>query len=151
MIRAEAFDDQKGKGRNMTQRTTTILAALVVATMTLAAQAKDVSVASLPPSVTKTVPTCGNMKVPAATKQIKVTFSKQMKDKSWSFVQDSKDSFPEIIGKPKYLADGRTCVINVKLKPKKTYVIWLNSQKFQNFKDTSGKPAIPYLLTFQTQ
>ena len=74
-----------------------------------------------------------------------------MKDGSWSWAQVAKNTFPEIIGKPKYLDDKRTCVIDVKLEPKKTYVIWINSQKFGNFKDADGNPAVPYLLVFQTK
>jgi len=125
--------------------------ALVVVTLTGIASAQEISVELLPPSVIKTLPTCGDAKVPATTTQIKVTFSKEMIDGSWSFTQISGDSFPEIVGQPKYLADKRTCVLTVKLKPKKTYVLWLNSQKFQNFKDASGNSAVPYLLVFQTR
>ena len=44
----------------------------------------------------------------------------------------------------------RTCVLPVKLEPGKTYAIWLNSQKFGNFKDTDGRSAVPYLLVFRT-
>jgi hypothetical protein len=47
--------------------------------------------------------------------------------------------------------DKKTCVVEVKLQPKKTYVIWLNSQKFGNFKDADGRSAVPYLLVFQTK
>ena len=54
-------------------------------------------------------------------------------------------------GKPKYLADKRTCVLPVKLEPGKTYAIWVNSEKFGNFKDTEGRPAVPYLLVFRTK
>jgi hypothetical protein len=113
---------------------------------------QDASVKSLPPSVVKTVPQSGDTTVDAATTtQIKVTFSKEMTDGSWSWSQVSKDSFPLIIGKPKYLDDKKTCVIDVKLEPKKTYVIWINTQKFVNFKDTDGNAAVPYLLVFQTR
>jgi hypothetical protein len=38
----------------------------------------------------------------------------------------------------------------VKLKPGKFYATWLNSDKFHNFKDANGEPAVPYLLSFQT-
>jgi hypothetical protein len=38
----------------------------------------------------------------------------------------------------------------VKLEPRKTYAIWLNSGNFGNFKDTSGNSAVPYLLVFET-
>ena len=113
---------------------------------------QEASVKSLPPSVIKSVPESGDMKVDAATtKQIKVTFSKEMMDGSWSWSQMSNDSFPQMVGKPKYLGDKKTCVVDVKLEPKKTYVIWLNSQKFGGFKDTDGNSAVPYLLVFQTK
>jgi RNA polymerase sigma-70 factor (ECF subfamily) len=46
--------------------------------------------------------------------------------------------------------DKRTCVVKVKLEPGQTYAIWLNSEKFENFKDADGRSAVPYLLAFQT-
>ena len=48
-------------------------------------------------------------------------------------------------------ADKRTCVLPVKLEGGKTYVIWLNSERFNNFKDPQRRPAIPYLLVFETR
>ena len=42
-------------------------------------------------------------------------------------------------------------MVDVKLQPKKTYVIWLNSQKSGNFNDADGKSAVPYLLVFETK
>ena len=113
---------------------------------------QEPTVRSMPPSVVKTVPEAGDKNVDAAsTTQINVTFSKEMQDGSWSWSQVSNESFPQIVGKPKYLADKKTCVVDVKLEQKKTYVIWLNSQKFGNFKDADGNPAVPYLLVFQTK
>lgn len=87
----------------------------------------------------------------AATTQIKVTFSKEMQDGSWSWTQVSNESFPQLIGQPQYLSDKKTCVVDVQLEAKKTYVLWINSQKFANFKDTDGNPAVPYLLVFETK
>jgi RNA polymerase sigma-70 factor (ECF subfamily) len=116
------------------------------------ASGQEASIKALPPSVVKTVPESGETTVDAATTtQIKVTFSKEMMDETWSWSQISKDSFPQIVGKPKYLDGKRTCVIDVKLEPKKTYVIWINTQKFGNFKDADGNMAVPYLLVFQTK
>ena len=113
---------------------------------------QETSVKAMPPSVVKTVPQSGDMAVDAtATKQITVTFSKDMMDGSWSWSNVSKETTPEIVGKPKYLDDKRTCVVDVKLERKKTYVLWLNSQKFGNFKDADGNSAVPYLLVFQTK
>ncbi len=112
--------------------------------------AEDVTVDSLPPVVVKTVPVSGVTKVDPATKQIKVTFSKRMLDKSWSWTQISKETFPEIVGDVRYEKDGKTCVVDVMLKANQTYVIWLNSRKFGNFKDADGRSAVPYMLVFET-
>ena len=74
-----------------------------------------------------------------------------MMDGSWSWTQISKETFPQLVGTPKYLSDKKTCLVGVKLQPKKTYVIWLNSQNFGGFKDIAGNSAVPYLLVFQTK
>lgn len=105
---------------------------------------------SLPPVVIQTVPPAGAESVDPSLKEIRVTFSKPMRDGSWSWSTWGEDTFPETTGRPHYLADGRTCVLPVKLQPGKFYASWLNSENFKNFKDTSGEPAVPYLLTFQT-
>jgi len=110
------------------------------------------SVATLPPVVVKTVPQSGDTAVDAkAVKEIRVTFSKKMTDKSWSWSQISKDTFPKITGDIRYDKDGMTCVCPVELEPGRTYVSWLNSEKFHNFKDADGQPAVPYLLVFETK
>lgn len=115
-----------------------------------AQQNETLSVKTMPPVVVKTVPEAGDAKVAASTQEIRVTFSKPMMNGSWSWSQISNETFPEITGKPHYLEDGKTCVLPVKLQAGKTYVLWLNSQKFRNFKDATGRPAIPYLLVFET-
>jgi len=106
---------------------------------------------TLPPVVVETVPAAGDMAVDPSITEIRVTFSKAMTDGSWSWSTASEGSFPQMIGKPRYLADRRTCVLQVKLEPGKTYATWLNSQKFGNFKDTDGRSAVPYLLIFETR
>jgi hypothetical protein len=112
---------------------------------------KTVTVKSMPPVVVKTELQAGDTQVDAAAPEIRVTFSKEMADKSWSWSQISDDTFPKVTGKPAYDKDRRTCVLPVKLETGKTYVIWLNSEKFKNFKDTGGEPAVPYLLVFETK
>jgi hypothetical protein len=109
------------------------------------------SIAAARPSVVKTIPQCGDTQVDPKSPKISVTYSKEMMDKSWSWCTAHEGEFPEIIGQPKYLPEGKTCVIDVKLKPQTTYAIWLNSDKFQNFKDKDGRPAVPYLLVFETK
>jgi RNA polymerase sigma-70 factor (ECF subfamily) len=124
----------------------------VILVLAVAAQlaAQDVAIETAPPVVVKTVPEAGTADVDPKTAEIKVTFSKVMQDGTWSWSTVSKDSFPKTAGAPTYQADKRTCVLPVKLEPGKTYAIWLNSQKFGNFKDADGRAALPYLLVFRT-
>ena len=109
-----------------------------------------VTLESVPPVVISSVPVAGISDVSVETTEIRITFSKPMKDRTWSWSTLTKESFPEITGEPRYLEDGMTCVLPVKLEPKMTYAIWANSGKFRNFKDAGGVPAVPYLLVFRT-
>ena len=133
------------------KRMAIILAMLVGGLIGAPVWADDVSLETSLPVVVKTVPEAGAGDVDPKLSEIKVTFSKDMRDASWSWVMHSKESFPKMDGKPKCLADKRTCVVPVKLEPGKTYAIWINSAKFGNFKDTAGRSAVPYLLVFKTK
>jgi RNA polymerase sigma-70 factor (ECF subfamily) len=133
------------------ERVVLTLVALGIGLWATAAPADDVTLESVPPVVVKTVPEAGAGEVDPKLTEIKVTFSKEMEAGSWSWVRHSKDSFPKMDGKPKYLKDKRTCVLPVKLEAGKTYAIWVNSEKFGNFKDSDGRSAVPYLLVFKTK
>jgi len=112
---------------------------------------ESVRVATLPPVVVQTVPAAGDTAVDPGLTEIRVTFSKKMQTRQmWSWVMLSRETFPEITGEIRFLPDGRTCVAPVRLMPGKTYAIWLNSEKFDAFRDTGNRPAIPYLLAFET-
>ena len=113
-----------------------------------ALQAQDIN--SMPAVVVKTIPESGSKNVTAGEVEIKVTFSKEMMDGSWSWSTAWQGSTPEIVGKPKYDKDGKTCVLKAKLEPNKSYGWWLNSEKFRNFKDRQGRASVPYLLVFET-
>jgi hypothetical protein len=69
----------------------------------------------------------------------------------WAFVQVSKETFPESAGQVHYLDDKRTCVLPVQLQPGKVYAIWINSEKYHAFQDRESRPAVPYLLIFETR
>ena len=112
--------------------------------------AAEISLESAPPVVVKTVPVAGSADVNPGLTEIKVTYSKAMLDGNWSWSTWGEENYPETAGRPRYLADQRTCVLPVKLKPGKFYAIWLNSDRFGNFKDANGQSAVPYLLTFNT-
>src|SRR5262245_63352013 len=109
------------------KRVAVIVMSLVGGIMSVAAGADNVTLETVPPVVVKTVPEAGAGEVDPKLAEVKVTFSKDMKDGSWSWAMISKESFPQMDGTPKYLADKRTCVLPVKLEPGKTYAIWVNS------------------------
>ena len=128
-----------------------VLVVLVGGLVGATVRADDITLASVPPVVVKTVPEAGAAAVDPQLTEITATFSKDMQDGTWSWATLSTESFPKVDGKPKYLADKRTCVLPVKLEPGKTYALWVNSEKFDNFQDTDGRPAVPYLLVFKTK
>jgi hypothetical protein len=117
--------------------------------VTILSQPEDVD--SVPPVVVKAVPEAGSKDVAPGVVEIRVTFSKEMKDQSWSWTSAWKDAAPESVGKPRYEADHKTCVLKVKLEPNKAYGYWINSQNFHGFQDQQGRPAVPYLLAFRTK
>jgi hypothetical protein len=127
-----------------------LLAAALILLLKGATQAEQVSLESAPPVVVKTVPLAGAVDVDPALSEVAVTFSKPMADGNWSWSTWGEESVLEATGQPRYLGDGRTCVLPVKLQPGKFYATWLNSDEFHNFQDRTGRPAVPYLLTFVT-
>jgi hypothetical protein len=107
--------------------------------------------AEQPPVVVETSPVSGAQDVVPGETEIRVRFSRPMSDGSWSWSTAWEDSAPEFVGTPHYLDDHRTCVVKVRLEAGKAYGWWLNSEKFKNFRDQAGQPAVPYLFTFQTK
>ena len=108
-------------------------------------------VETMPPVVVKTVPEAGSKNVPPGDYVIKVTFSKRMRDQSWSWSSAWENSEPDFIGAPQYDDTNRTCSLKVKLEPNKTYGFWLNTPKYHGFCDRAGRPVVPYLLVFKTK
>ncbi|HYA79030.1 MAG TPA: Ig-like domain-containing protein, partial [Candidatus Nitrosopolaris sp.] len=116
-----------------------------------AAAEGDLTLAEQPPVVVETFPVSGARDVAPGETEIRVRFSKPMSDGSWSWSTAWENSTPASVGPPHYLADQRTCVMPVRLEPGRTYAWWLNSDKFKNFADQAGQPAVPYLLIFRTK
>ena len=102
------------------------------------------------PVVVQTTPSSGDTNVDPSLTEIRVTYNKEMIDGSWAWVQTSKDTYPETTGQPRFEADGKTCVLPVKLYPGKSYVIWLNKEPYIGFHDRQGHAAVPYELRFTT-
>jgi hypothetical protein len=132
----------------------TLVATLIAASVLCGWAAQTVlaqNIDSFAPVVVKTVPEAGTKDVSPGEYEVRITFSKEMADQSWSWCSAWQNSDPESPGKPHYEADHRTCVLKVRLEPGKTYGWWINSQNFHGFRNTQNHPAIPYLLTFKTK
>lgn len=136
----------------MRQRVMVLVVVGVLSAGAISEAGNEISVETMPPSVVETFPRGGDTRVDPSIREIRVTFSKDMMTENmWSWVMVSKETFPEIAGQVRYLADKRTCAAPVNLEPGKTYVIWFNSQQHNAFRDLGGRPANPYLLVFQTE
>jgi beta-lactamase regulating signal transducer with metallopeptidase domain len=138
------------KGGTIEERMDRLEAALQLLTAELRAM-RAMELENASPVVVKTVPENGAEDVDPNLTEIKVTFSKDMHDGTWSWTQESAETFPEVTGKIHYQPDKRTCVLPVKLEPGKTYYMSINSERFRNFKDEGRRPAIPYPLSFKTK
>ena len=130
-----------------------ILLAMLWSVSCLGAEVEEpVSLASVSPSVVRTVPQCGESAVDPSLNEVSVTFSKDMKvtGHCWSWCWIQEDSFPVLAGQPRFLEDNRTCVLTVALEPEKTYAIWINTEEYRSFQDIDGHAAVPYLMVFRT-
>ena len=102
------------------------------------------------PKVMGTYPVNGATAVDPHLTSISVTFNQKMLDGSWSWVQKSKDTFPEMAGKPSYDKEQKTCTLPVKVKSGVKYIISVNAPQFKNFKNEKGVSADPYIFSFTT-
>ncbi len=129
-----------------------VVACVVFSRVGAGRQQDGISVDTMPPVIVKTIPQAGATNVSPQTSEIRVTFSKDMMtERMWSFVKVSDTTFPDLAGEVHYLGDKRTCVLPVRLQPGRTYAMWLNSENNNAFRDRRNRPAVPYLLIFETR
>jgi RNA polymerase sigma-70 factor (ECF subfamily) len=113
------------------------------------AGSEEVSFQDLPPVVVQTIPKSGATDVDPSLSEIRVTFSKEMRPRTWAIIEAPPAAYPDHLGDVRYLSGKKTWVIEVKLSPGKTYGIWLNQwEGISEFKDLVGRLAVPYLLVF---
>jgi hypothetical protein len=104
-----------------------------------------------PPTVVDTFPKNGAQDVDPALTEISVTFSEPMTEGSWSWAYKDPYKVPDMPADP-FFTDGNTQNhLPVKLKPDKQYELWINTEKFNYFRDETGNPAVPYELKFKTR
>jgi hypothetical protein len=100
------------------------------------------------PKVVSTFPSQG-MKVTASLGLLKVSYDHRM-SASWSFATGGEKAFPEVLGPPFLSDDGITISLPIRLEPNRSYVVWLNTERYKNFKSEEGVAAEPYRLAFST-
>ena len=99
------------------------------------------------PEVVSTTPKTGATNVDPNLTEIKVVYDSKMQG-GYSWVNSGEGEFPAT-GKPRWISP-TTCVLPVLLEPNTKYVIWLNTEKYTNFRGQNGLPAVPYKLVFET-
>jgi hypothetical protein len=105
---------------------------------------------TIPPEVISTNPPNGAEGVDPSIMEISITFSEPMMDKNWSWCYEDKNKFPEMTGEPFYTENNTKNILPVKLQANTEYLIWVNLDKFNNFKDKSGNPVKPNKFVFKT-
>ncbi|WP_428938266.1 S41 family peptidase [Fontivita pretiosa] len=122
----------------------------VVIIAMLGAMARIVSLPAVaaPPRVLRAAPDHGDNDVDPSLNQIVIEFDQPM-DPAGHSVVGSGPGFPRIVGQPMW-KDERTYVIPVRLVPRYTYTLSINSKTFTNFRNRAGESAVPYPITFTT-
>lgn len=100
-----------------------------------------------PPKVIKALPDNGDIGVDPNLKEIRITFDQPMAE--GMSVVGGGETYPDAQGRPKWL-NPRTIAIPVKLQPNHEYWISANNERFQNFMNRAGVPAVPYPIKFRT-
>ncbi len=120
-------------------------------TGTPGAGGNDVDLDRYPPVVIASDPPAGALGVDAGLDTIRVTFSVDMLDGSWSWVQ-ADPHYPPGDGGASY-EDERTNVLDGRMLAADTaYHAWINdpSGTYTSFQSAREKPALPWSLAFST-
>ena len=97
----------------------------------------------------KTSPADGDTKVDPVTAEVRVVFDQAMDRDAGYSVVGGGPTFPEIVGKPKWV-DDHTLVMRMPLKPDQDYWLSVNSDRFTHCRNRTGEPAVPYAVSFRT-
>ena len=102
------------------------------------------------PRVAKATPDDGAMDVDPATRELRVTFDQDM-DRGMSIASSGGGPTDPLNPSARARwAGARTIVVPLKLRPNQDYELSINTERFRNFTNTKGKPAVPYPIKFRT-
>jgi hypothetical protein len=102
------------------------------------------------PKIVSMVPANGATNVSPNLAELRVTFDRPMKDRSWSMCGGGPH-VPESTGQPAYNADRTVWTVPVKLKPDWDYDFSLNCQSYDAFRSEEGNPLAPVPVRFHTR
>lgn len=108
------------------------------------------SAAGEPPKIVSTSPAVGASEVDPGTKEITVTFDRDMA-KGFSWTGGGTNCPAGVAGLSPFWRDARTAVYPVQLQPGRYYRIGVNSKSRRNFKSADGVPAQPSSIYFTTK
>lgn len=97
-----------------------------------------------PTAVVGSKPVAGTADVDPSLTRLEVTFGRDMDTASTGWLPPSAPTAPVVLGEG--FSDPRTAWVDVALEPGTTYALWIDG-----FRDASGNPSTPWLLTFRTQ
>jgi len=103
----------------------------------------------VPPMVVATTPVAFANDASPDLRKITVTFDQSMMNLSWSWIGGG-ETFPEMMGEPRYDKSKRTCILPVKLEPGRFYWVGINSPQHKNFQTDMHVAAVPYVILFAT-
>lgn len=104
------------------------------------------------PVVVSTFPASGAVDVEPGERTISVTFDRPMDPRGYTWGYAWEDSVPQVAGQPWFSEDRRTCFLKAILLPGRKYGYMINTGgRYNNFKDETGRPSVPYLFYFTTK
>lgn len=101
------------------------------------------------PRVAQANPDDGEEDVDPATRELRVTFDQDMDRGGFSIVGGGPTFPADPAARPRWV-DARTVLVPLELEPDRDYQLSINSARFQNFRNTDGRPATPYPIRFRT-
>jgi hypothetical protein len=102
------------------------------------------------PRIVKTSPVVGAKDVDPATKEITITFDRDMAG-GFSWTGGGPEFPPGRSGEKATWRDKRTCSLPVTLESGKYYRVGINSTSHQNFRSSQGEPVKPGAIYFTTK
>lgn len=105
---------------------------------------------SAAPRVVATVPADGST-IAAGPFDLTVRFDRPMRKGGYSFVQVSRETFPDCAPNARISADGMSYTMRCEAVAGRAYEVWFNRPPYMNFKSLDGVSAQPHRIRFNAK